>query len=256
MSAHEVMVWSVTPGLLSEGPHWHEEHQELLWVDILGRQMHRGTLTPMTPWNALRQSRSTGTSARSRRPPGAGTCSPQARDSCSLFLTCRALLRRGGEVNHPASAIAVIRLPHGGPVTSDLACDVAPPVTAGHCRSCRPGQLRLSRFTAAMQSGEFEVRGRVALDRCPLLLEGLVGNCCRKEDIAATPLSVMPLIPTAGSRRRSPLQGPVIGVPSGATITVAVGVGQDASAVGPGEREGRDCRDCPEYCLLTSTAAR
>jgi hypothetical protein len=54
-------------------------------------------------------------------------------------------------VNHPASAIAVIRLPHGVPVTSDLACDVAPPVTAGHCRSCRPGQLRLSRFTAAMQ---------------------------------------------------------------------------------------------------------
>jgi len=130
MSAHEVMVWSVTPGLLSEGPHWHEEHQELLWVDILGRQMHRGTLTPMAPWNALRQSRSTGTSARSRRLPGAGTCSPQARDSCSLFLTCRAPLR-GWEVDPPASAIAVIRLPHGGPVTSDLACDVAPPVTAG-----------------------------------------------------------------------------------------------------------------------------
>ena len=33
----------------------------------------------MAPWNALRQSRSTGTSARSRRPPGAGTCSPRAR---------------------------------------------------------------------------------------------------------------------------------------------------------------------------------
>ncbi len=28
------------------------------------------------------------------------------------------------------SPIAVIRLPHGGPVTSDLACEVAPPVTA------------------------------------------------------------------------------------------------------------------------------
>ena len=46
MNAHEVTVWSVTPGLLSEGPRWHEERQELLWVDILGRQMHRGTLGP------------------------------------------------------------------------------------------------------------------------------------------------------------------------------------------------------------------
>ncbi|HEX5299440.1 MAG TPA: SMP-30/gluconolactonase/LRE family protein [Streptosporangiaceae bacterium] len=36
--------WSAIPGLLSEGPRWHEERQELLWVDILGRQMHRGTL--------------------------------------------------------------------------------------------------------------------------------------------------------------------------------------------------------------------
>ena len=46
MTTHEVKVWSVTPGLLSEGPRWHEECQELLWVDILGRQMHRGTLSP------------------------------------------------------------------------------------------------------------------------------------------------------------------------------------------------------------------
>ena len=46
MSAHDVTAWSVTPGLLSEGPRWHEERQELLWVDILGRQMHRGTLSP------------------------------------------------------------------------------------------------------------------------------------------------------------------------------------------------------------------
>jgi sugar lactone lactonase YvrE len=41
-----VMAWSLTPGLLSEGPRWHEERQELLWVDILGQQMHRGTLSP------------------------------------------------------------------------------------------------------------------------------------------------------------------------------------------------------------------
>ncbi len=44
MSAVEVAAWSTTPGLLSEGPRWHEERQQLLWVDITGRQMHRGTL--------------------------------------------------------------------------------------------------------------------------------------------------------------------------------------------------------------------
>jgi sugar lactone lactonase YvrE len=46
MNAPSVQVLSATPGLLSEGPRWHEERQELLWVDILGRQMHRGTLRP------------------------------------------------------------------------------------------------------------------------------------------------------------------------------------------------------------------
>ncbi len=46
MTAPEVTAWSGTPGLLSEGPRWHEQRQELLWVDILGRHMHRGTLTP------------------------------------------------------------------------------------------------------------------------------------------------------------------------------------------------------------------
>ena len=44
MKAPEATAWSITPGLLSEGPRWHRERQELLWVDILGRQMHRGTL--------------------------------------------------------------------------------------------------------------------------------------------------------------------------------------------------------------------
>ncbi len=39
-----VTAWSATPGILSEGPRWHEERQELLWVDILGRKLHRGTL--------------------------------------------------------------------------------------------------------------------------------------------------------------------------------------------------------------------
>jgi sugar lactone lactonase YvrE len=44
LSGPDVRVWSETPGLLSEGPRWHEERQELLWVDILGRKVHRGTL--------------------------------------------------------------------------------------------------------------------------------------------------------------------------------------------------------------------
>ncbi len=44
MNAAEAVAWSATPGLLSEGPRWHEERQELLWVDILGKQIHRGTL--------------------------------------------------------------------------------------------------------------------------------------------------------------------------------------------------------------------
>jgi sugar lactone lactonase YvrE len=42
----QLIAWSLEPGLLSEGPRWHEERQELLWVDILGRGFHRATLTP------------------------------------------------------------------------------------------------------------------------------------------------------------------------------------------------------------------
>lgn len=42
MSAPRVTAWSSEPGVLSEGPRWHEERQELLWVDILGKQVHRG----------------------------------------------------------------------------------------------------------------------------------------------------------------------------------------------------------------------
>ena len=44
MTASSAVPWSGTPGLLSEGPRWHEERQELLWVDILGGHIHRGTL--------------------------------------------------------------------------------------------------------------------------------------------------------------------------------------------------------------------
>ena len=46
MTAPKVTAWSGTPGLLSEGPRWHGQRQELLSVDILGRHVHRGTLTP------------------------------------------------------------------------------------------------------------------------------------------------------------------------------------------------------------------
>src|ERR1700739_995909 len=45
MSGPAVSVWSPEPGLLSEGPRWHEQRQQLLWVDILGRRIHRATLT-------------------------------------------------------------------------------------------------------------------------------------------------------------------------------------------------------------------
>jgi len=44
MTVPEIATWTASPGLLSEGPRWHEERQELLWVDILGRQVHRGSL--------------------------------------------------------------------------------------------------------------------------------------------------------------------------------------------------------------------
>jgi sugar lactone lactonase YvrE len=44
MTIPGVSVWSASPGLLSEGPRWHEERGELLWVDILGRQVHRGAV--------------------------------------------------------------------------------------------------------------------------------------------------------------------------------------------------------------------
>jgi sugar lactone lactonase YvrE len=44
MTASNAAPWSATPGRLSEGPRWHEERQELLWVDILAGHIHRGTL--------------------------------------------------------------------------------------------------------------------------------------------------------------------------------------------------------------------
>ncbi len=40
----EVGLCSTAAGLLSEGPRWHEEAGELLWVDILGAWFHRGRI--------------------------------------------------------------------------------------------------------------------------------------------------------------------------------------------------------------------
>src|ERR1700751_5599727 len=49
MSATAVSAWSPEPGLLSEGARWHEQRQELLWVDIRGRGLPRATLTRDAP---------------------------------------------------------------------------------------------------------------------------------------------------------------------------------------------------------------
>jgi sugar lactone lactonase YvrE len=45
MTAPVVKVLPVASGLLSEGPRWHAERGELLWVDLLGCKLHRGTPT-------------------------------------------------------------------------------------------------------------------------------------------------------------------------------------------------------------------
>lgn len=41
-SGFQITTLFATQGLLSEGPRWHEERQELLWVDILACLLHRG----------------------------------------------------------------------------------------------------------------------------------------------------------------------------------------------------------------------
>jgi sugar lactone lactonase YvrE len=40
-SAPAPVACSATPGLLSEGPRWDGDREELLWVDIIGSQLHR-----------------------------------------------------------------------------------------------------------------------------------------------------------------------------------------------------------------------
>jgi sugar lactone lactonase YvrE len=54
MTTPLVTAWSPEPGLLSEGPRWHDERQELLWVDILASCFHRATLTPDGGFGELR----------------------------------------------------------------------------------------------------------------------------------------------------------------------------------------------------------
>ncbi|HLN16520.1 MAG TPA: SMP-30/gluconolactonase/LRE family protein [Acidimicrobiales bacterium] len=46
MTAVTVAPWSKEAGLLSEGPRWHEERGELLWVDIIGSKFHRASIGP------------------------------------------------------------------------------------------------------------------------------------------------------------------------------------------------------------------
>ena len=46
VSGPRVSPWSEVPGQLSEGPRWHEERSELLWVDIIGSKFHRASLGP------------------------------------------------------------------------------------------------------------------------------------------------------------------------------------------------------------------
>jgi sugar lactone lactonase YvrE len=44
VSEPRISVLSAPSGLLSEGPRWHDQRHELLWVDILGCAFHRATL--------------------------------------------------------------------------------------------------------------------------------------------------------------------------------------------------------------------
>jgi sugar lactone lactonase YvrE len=45
-TAPSILPWTQSPGMLSEGPRWHHDREELLWVDILERRLHRGTIAP------------------------------------------------------------------------------------------------------------------------------------------------------------------------------------------------------------------
>ena len=82
-------VWSETPGLLSEGPRWHEERQELLWVDILGPPDAPGTLAAdgaLERVETISVDRHVGAVAPAVE---AGTCSLPVPGSCSSTTPAR-----------------------------------------------------------------------------------------------------------------------------------------------------------------------
>jgi sugar lactone lactonase YvrE len=83
MTPAQVTAWSATPGLLSEGPRWHGERQELLWVDIVGRQLHRATVGADGAMQRLRTITLDAISAQPHRQSAAATYSPQGNGFCS-----------------------------------------------------------------------------------------------------------------------------------------------------------------------------
>ena len=101
MTAPDVKVWSATPGRLSEGPRWHLERQELLWVDILGSQMHRGTLGPdgaLERIETISVDRHIGAVAPAE---GAATSSRPARATCSSMTMARFMNSRSPRPDAP-----------------------------------------------------------------------------------------------------------------------------------------------------------
>ncbi|HET6753819.1 MAG TPA: SMP-30/gluconolactonase/LRE family protein [Jiangellaceae bacterium] len=111
MTGPEVSTWSETLGLLSEGPLWHEECQELLWVDILGGQLHRGRLAADGGLDRVRT-----IADRSARRGGRTRRGRRIRARCG----------RGVSVADEAGSVRELAQPEAGRTqarTNDGACD-------------------------------------------------------------------------------------------------------------------------------------